>query len=188
MLWRLWLLVVPDQQTKQGADKVTWSPIELFWTAKKFGKEIHLIAGGAPLRKEQPECASFVGRVCQYRSAAASATCLVLHAVTAMNQVTFPVFTQSSTSVTPVTIIVSMQYRNRRYYTIPRDTVQYGAMPCNIIQYCSIPYNYMQYHSIFKNIWYYTIHAIPCNMTNGHLRLQDTIFCFLKIPLCCLFV
>ena len=31
VLWRLWLLVVTDRQTKQG----TRSPIELFWTAKK---------------------------------------------------------------------------------------------------------------------------------------------------------
>ena len=31
MLWRLWLLVVPDRQT----DRQTLSPIELFWTAKK---------------------------------------------------------------------------------------------------------------------------------------------------------
>ena len=32
MLWRLWLLVVPNQGTDQG----TRSPIELFWTAKKY--------------------------------------------------------------------------------------------------------------------------------------------------------
>ena len=32
MLWRLWLLVVSDRQTDQG----TRSPIELFWTAKKW--------------------------------------------------------------------------------------------------------------------------------------------------------
>ena len=31
LLWTLWLLVVPRGPTNQG----TWSPIELFWTAKK---------------------------------------------------------------------------------------------------------------------------------------------------------
>ena len=44
MLWRLWLLVVPDRPRDQG----TRSPIELFWTAKKRKKEWRRVTTGNP--------------------------------------------------------------------------------------------------------------------------------------------
>ena len=39
VLWRLWLLVVPEQARDQG----TRSPIELFWTAKKFTRNLPVL-------------------------------------------------------------------------------------------------------------------------------------------------